>query len=84
MRSLKVERKPRGNPRSQRCAPPARAAKRELPEVQPGSGRRKARKPASSPRLGAPSAPLFKRPMFALTRWVCWLLCCSPPCSPAA
>ena len=64
MRSVNVERKPRRTARSQAVRPSSRS-KRELPDVQPGSGR-KQKEPGALARLGAGFAPVVKRPMFAL------------------
>ena len=68
MRSVNVERKPRKPARGQTVRPSARA-KRELPDVQPGSARQD-KKPGAfanaAASLGASLAPFFKRPMFAL------------------
>ena len=64
MRSVNVERKPRRPSRSQSVRPSTRA-KRELPDVQPGSSRRD-KEPGAFANLGASLAPFFRRPMFAL------------------
>jgi cell division protein FtsQ len=61
MRSLKIERKHRNNPRAKTKRPSARGS-RELPSVQPGTARR-----AKSPGLFASLGRLFSRPMLALT-----------------
>jgi cell division protein FtsQ len=61
MRSLKIERKHRNNPRTKTKRPSARGS-RELPSVQPGTARR-----AKPPGLFASLGRLFARPMLALT-----------------
>ena len=60
MRSLKIERKARNNPRAKAVRHSARAA-RELPKVQPGSARRE-KGPSLLGRIGG----VFRRPMLAL------------------
>jgi len=64
MRSVNVERKPRRPARGQTVRPSSRG-KRELPEVQPGSGR-KSRKQGIFASLMARFAPFFRRPIFTL------------------
>jgi len=64
MRSVNVERKPRRPSRGQSVRPSTRA-KREMPDVQPGSSR-KGKEPGAFANLGASLAPIFRRPMFAL------------------
>jgi cell division protein FtsQ len=61
MRSLKIERKPRRNPRAKTVRHAARSS-RELPKVQPGSARR-GKNSGIKARLGW----ALKRPMLALT-----------------
>lgn len=61
MRSLKIERKPRGNPRAKAVRHSARSP-RETSKVQPGSARRE-EKPSLSSRLGF----VLKRPILAMT-----------------
>lgn len=64
MRSVGAERKSRRMSRSQPARTSARA-KRELPEVQPGSARR-AKEPSAIAKLGSTLGPAFKRPMFSM------------------
>ena len=64
MRSVNVERKPRRPVRAQAARPSSRG-KRELPEVQPGSGR-KGRKQGIFAGVVARFAPIFRRPIFTL------------------
>jgi cell division protein FtsQ len=61
MRSLKIERKPRNNPRAKTVRHAARAA-REIAKVQPGSARR-----GKGPGLGARLGAALRRPMLAMT-----------------
>lgn len=61
MRSLKIERKPRSNPRAKTVRHAARAP-RETAKVQPGSARRE-EKPSLAQRLGF----ILKRPMLAMS-----------------
>ena len=65
MRSVNVERKPRKPGRGQAVRPSTRS-KRDLPEVQPGTAR-KSKDAGGLANLGARFAPVFKRPMFALS-----------------
>jgi cell division protein FtsQ len=61
MRSLKIERKPRNNPRAKTVRHAARAA-RETAKVQPGSARR-----GKGPGLGERLGIALRRPMLAMT-----------------
>lgn len=64
MRSVTVERKPRPPVRGQAARPTTRA-KRELPDVQPGSARKGGRAGIVA-NLAGRVAPFFRRPMFTL------------------
>ena len=64
MRSLKIDRKPRGPSRAKPARPGSRTA-REKPKVQPGSARR-ARPPGPFARLAAHALDFIARPMLLL------------------
>lgn len=65
MRSVTVERKARGKARAQGPRPAGKAARRDLPAVQPGSARR-GKKPGLFSRLADRLEMFIRRPMLAL------------------